>query len=657
MKYYINAILLILICLCCTKAFSQEFGNNKYCYSSKHRLAARTTVGNAAEDNYDVKYVKLNLKMTNTATTLSGDVLTKAISLIPSFSSYYFELDSLLTIDSVLVNGINCTVSSVGDIRTATLAAPIGLGSLFTVQVFYNGTPISGTLYNALGINSLASPSWGTLSTFTLSESYHAKEWWPCKQSLHDKIDSCDIWLTVADSLKAGSNGVLSAITTIDSNHVRYEWKERYPIDYYLISAAVGPYIDYSYYMHFTGSTDSMLVQNYVYNNPGTLPYFKSVIDSTGMMIDYFSTIYGRYPFWHEKYGHCMGALGGGMEHQTMTTLGFFEGSIDAHELGHQWFGDNVTCGTWADIFSNEGFASYTEDLFIEHFRSHALSLTDMQSKQNDVKSIDTGTIYVDDTTNEGRIFDSRLSYNKGACALHMLRFITNNDSVFFQAYKNYQQQLKDSVGTIMDFKNVYEATTSTNVNGIDIDTFFNQWFYLQGFPKYVVKWNQIGADVYVELIQTTAVPSSVPLFKLPIEIKFNSISGDTIIRFNNNASSQVYHFTYNKTVESLNLDPNYWLVYDLISMAKDPNLSVDKTISPEVNIYPNPTNTVWQAENIPINSELILSDVTGRIIWQAVTTNKNIQTIPAKQLVSGLYFLKINNKDCQLQTFKLMKQ
>jgi len=155
--------------------------------------------------------------------------------------------------------------------------------------------------------------------------------------------------------LKAGSNGVLTAVTRTDATHLRYEWKERYPIDYYLISASVAPYVDYSYYVHFTGSYDSMLVQNYIYPNVLSSTYYKHVIDSTGMMIDYFSTLYSRYPFWKEKYGHCMAPLSGGMEHQTMTTIGYFSPTVVAHELSHQWFGDNATCATWSDIMMNEG--------------------------------------------------------------------------------------------------------------------------------------------------------------------------------------------------------------------------------------------------------------------------------------------------------------
>ena len=540
MKKLIGVLSVLLITSCAT-SYGQESPTRNHCSWKANKHSQRTTVADPAEDNYDVKYLKFNLSMTNASTTLSGDVTTVAKVVSSTLPAYVFELDPAYTIDSVLINGTVHTFTSSGVVRNVAISPSLPMGSMFTTQVFYNGTYGGGASFFS-GISNMVSPSWGTHVTSTLSESYDANQWWPCKQSLRDKIDSVDMWITVADSLKAGSNGVLQAITPIDTAHSRYEWKERNPIDYYLISAAVAPYVDYSYYAHFTGSTDSVLVQNYVYNNPATLPHFKSIIDSTGLMIDYFSTLYGRYPFWQEKYGHCMAPISGGMEHQTMTTLGYFEGTLVAHELGHQWFGDNVTCGSWADIFMNEGFASYTEDLFIDHFRSHAQMISDIVLKQTDVKSYDTGTVFVDDTVNQNRVFDDRLTYEKGASLLHMLRSVINNDSEFFQVYKTYQQQLKDSTGTILDFRNETKNVLGLVVNGINIDSFFNQWAYLQGFPIYDITWNQSGSDVYVNLVQTTAVPSSVSLFTLPVDIQLHSATGDTIIRIVNNQSTQLCH-------------------------------------------------------------------------------------------------------------------
>lgn len=629
--------------------------------SCKHHMmrskaAAKTTVADVAEDNYDVKYVKLDLAMTNMSTALSGNVITNAVVTASSMSDYVFELNPVLTIDSVLIDGAVLPVTGAGLVRTVALPVTFTAGTAFTAQVFYHGAPATGTAGFDAGINCLTSPSWGARVTFTLSESYKAHDWWPCKQSLRDKIDSSDVWLTVADTLKAGSNGVLQAVTPVDATHNRYEWKERRPIDYYLVSASVAPYIDYSFYAHFSGSTDSVLVQNYVYNRPAVLPFFKTTIDSTGLMLDYFSTLYGRYPFWQEKYGHCMAPLSGGMEHQTMTTLGFFEGTLIAHELGHQWFGDNVTCGTWADIVMNEGFAGYSEYLFIDHFRNHTKALTDMHKRQLDVKTAPGGTVFVDDTTDESRIFDSRLTYNKGACVIHMLRSVINDDAIFFSVLKTYQDLMKDSTATILDFANLVKSITGPVVNGVSIDQFFTDWMFGEGFPMYNVSWNQSGSDVYIKIDQSTTVPSSVSLFTLPIEINLHSLAGaDTVVRMLNNAPSQVYHFTWSKPVSSLAVDPNLWLVYNLIGMTHDFTLDVTQVDKAAVQVYPNPTSSGWTVGKLPANSTLVLMDVSGRVVWQSEKPWPGM-VIPGENLAAGLYLLKVNGGS-EAATVKLIRK
>lgn len=625
--------------------------------SKLNALAAKPTVAHTDEDKYDVKYVKLDISMTNVATTLGGNVTTIAKVDAPTLSSYVFELEPPLVIDSVKIDGVLGTVTSVGDVHTVPFATPLGAGTLFTAQVFYHGTPISGTNSSAKGINALRSPSWGNWATFTLSESYRAREWWPCKQALRDKIDSSDIWITVDDSLKAGSNGLLQAVTPVAPGRVRYEWKERYPIDYYLISAAVGRYVDYSYYMHFDASTDSMLIQNYVYDNPATLPNFKNIIDSTDEQINFFSSVYGRYPFWKEKYGHAMGALGGGMEHQTMTTLGFFQGWLVAHELGHQWWGDNVTCATWSDIVMNEGFASYSEYLYYDHFYSHAYALNDMNDRHDNVMSQLGGSTYVDDTTNEGRIFDSRLTYDKGACMIHLLRQVVNNDTYFFDILRGWQSSMRDSVGTVMDFKELVKTMVGTTVNGINIDTFFQQWFYGEGFPAYTAKWNKIGNDVIVDLRQATTKPSSVALFKVPLELRLRSTAGDTVVRVLNDQASHLFHFNWSKAMTGMTIDPNYWLIDSVTSITKDVSLGVEGTIAGIISVQPNPSSTAWTVDGLPAACTITLTDVTGKALYTTTNGSNAISTIPAQAYAPGMYLLRISNSTGNERVLKVVRE
>lgn len=652
----LKPIITLMACSSLMLAHAQESFKSKPCLHKYNHTASKTTVASAAEDQYDVKYVKLNLAMNNTSVSIVGDVLTTAKVVASGFSSYVFELNPELTLDSVLINGVTRTASRAGNIVNVAIGRTLPIDTLFSAQIFYRGTPTSGTASSIMGINNISSPSWGNRVTFTLSEPYDAYKWWPCKQSLRDKIDSSDIWITVPDSLKAGSNGVLSNVTTLSGNKKRFEWKERYPIDYYLISVSIANYVDYSYYLHFTGSTDSMLVQNYIYNNSGTLPRFRPYIDSTGMMIDYFSKLFGRYRFWKEKYGHCMAPLSGGMEHQTMSTVGFFSGGLTSHELGHQWFGDNATCGSWSDIFINEGFASYCEYLYIDRFNSHAGALADIDDRQTNVKTIAGGKVFTLDTS-AAAVFSSRLSYDKGACVIHMLRFVINNDSLFFNTLKQFQNQYTDSTATVQDFQNVVTTSLGPVVNGMNIDTFFQQWIYLEGFPEYTLRYNQNSAgQVLLAANQAGSVASSVPYFITPLEVKFRSATGDTVVRFFNNSPSQIFSFNWNKTVTSVVVDPEKWLLYRLNSLTKDTTLSVDGSYTSNLVVSPNPTTQNWELSAIPAQTQLMLYDIQGKLIWNHLQVNKGNTTIDSEGLPAGIYLLQAINSGSS-QTMRLLKQ
>ncbi len=620
-------------------------------FKHDRNLLAKPTIGDPLEEHYDVKYVHLDLSLDQNSTALKGIATSQALTTA-AMNEYAFELISDYTIDSLKLNGVLRPVTLSGYVRKAALPAAVPAGSLFTVEVYYHGTAASGSGFFDGGIRSQASPSWGTAVTYTLSQPYAAKDWWPCKQSLQDKIDSSEVWLTLPAGLKGGSNGLLKAVTPLAGGKNRYEWKNGNPIDYYLISVAVAPYIDYSYYMHFDGSTDSMLVQNYVYDNPLTLPEFREVIDSTGPMINYFSGLYGRYPFWKEKYGHCMSPLGGGMEHQTMTTLGFFEPSLVAHELGHQWFGDHVTCGTWSDVWLNEGFASYSEYLYQAYSEGPAAAAAAMSMVHNQVMSAPDGAVYCTDTTDEDRLFDNRLTYNKGSAVVHMLRFVAGNDTRFFDLLRHYQQQFANSTATTEQFK-AFAATEY----GQNMDTFFNQWVYGEGYPTYAAQWNQIGDQVVIRLSQTTSMPSSVALFVTPLEIKLSSAAGDTVVKVYNHAAVQNFTFTWNKTMTGMSVDPNNWILNRSGGSVKDNTLlSLEDAGILLSGVYPNPAHDKWMLQGLAPGCVLRLSDMSGRTLWLGYNNNKSSVAIDASRLATGMYLLHITDKSGHSRNLKLLK-
>ncbi len=635
-----------------TAANAQEKEENTFhCASSKKWSAQqKITVADTAEDNYDMKFVHLDLNVTSINDSIYGNALIASKVVSDSLKKYVFELSTYYTIDSCKINGQLLTATDTGIIRTIVLPTALMQGNNLLAHIFYHGrVPNSGGFF-AYGIRNQTSPTWGTHVTYTMSESYESRDWWPTKQSLTDKIDSSIVWLTVPDTCKGGSNGTLYAVDTLSGNRLQFKWKEKHPIDYYLISLAVAPYVDYSFYIHFPLSTDSMLYQNYVYTNPNTLPYFKTKIDSCALTLLFYSKLFGKYPFWKEKYGHCMAPLNGGMEHQTMTTLGNFGLTLSAHELLHQWFGDYVTCGTWKDIWLNEGFASYGEYLFIDRFQGAGNAATKMYNVHEHVISSMGGSVYVDDTTTENRIFDSRLTYDKGSAVIHSLRFLFNNDTTFLLALRTYLQTYAFKTATTANFQQVMESNI-----GYNLDTFFQQWIYKEGFPIYGAKWNQIGDTIYVALTQQTSMPSSQTLFTTPLELKFKDNNGDSLlVKVYNNANTQNFTFHWAKTVSNISIDPNDWLIDSNSSITYDPTLAVNDVPHSQINITPNPTHDSWNITGLNEAFTIQLMDVTGKLMLEKSASGNT--TIPAGNLPQGIYVLKLSTNKKTI-AYKLIKE
>ncbi len=589
-------------------------------------------------EKYDVSFYFLDLKAENNTVDLSGNVTIKARPTVFLLDTFAFELNTALFIDSVLINGIKHTFQHSSDLATVPLPEPPSGGTLFSAQIFYHGTPPTGGFFS--GISTAYSATYQKNVTWTLSEPYAAKDWWPTKQDLRDKADSVWVFITTSPENKAGSEGLLTAVTNMPDGKVRYEWKSHYPIDYYLISFAVADYQDYSIYAHPAGTGDSVLIQNFIYDHPNCLPDNKIGIDQTAADIELFSNLFGLYPFINEKYGHCLTQLGGGMEHQTMTTLGGFSFALVAHELGHMWFGDKVTCATWSDVWINEGFASYT-DYLAHHFLSNAYydSLW-LKFYSDEVKSVPGGSVYVppEDLGDISRIFDSRLSYSKGALILHMIRFELQDDDMFFNVLKTFVEEYGNSVATGNDFRDWLELKS-----GRDFTDFFNQWYYGEGYPIYDIVWYQ-GANG-LDLVSTQTTSTGVTtLFKMLVPYRLNFSDGtDSTLLLYQDDNLNTYSIPVYKAIDSIQLDPKQWILHKLNSMT----YGVEETENPVYfTLGPNPAKEKFRIFFTHQSNKILnldISDLTGRSVL-----NNNMgcsdQLIDISRLSRGIYLVTVTD-------------
>lgn len=607
----------------------------------------------AETEKYDVSYYFLNLNMTNTSTTLSGSAEMHATARV-DLDTALLELFNTLTISDIQVNGVSTAYTR----QNSALKVPVDKlhGESFVIKVDYSGTPPTATT-NPLGgggMTNQSSPSWGNQVTWSLSEPFSAFEWFPVKQSLKDKADSCAVWITVPTNCKAGSNGILEQVVDLGNGTHRFEWKHRHPIAYYLVSVAVAKYVEYNVTANPSGS-GPVLIQNYIYDNPGTLTNFQDEIDETVDFIELFADLFGPYPFADEKYGHCMAPISGGMEHQTMTTQGFFEATLTAHELAHQWFGNHVTCSSWSDIWVNEGFASYAEYLMLEHLHPTD-HLQDMISRHNDIMLQTGGSVWVLDSLNDASIFSGRLVYNKGAAIVHTLRFLIGDDAQFFTALKNIQTLYSNSNASGIQLIEQFELETGKNFSD-----FTEQWYMGEGYPTYSVKWNTVGSDILVQINQTVSRPAVTPLFTNDLELKFDRATlPDTVIRFQINGAQN--HFLIPNTsniTNILQIDPNNWIINKTNGIVKDPSFTVsiaENELESLVSLYPNPTLGFLSIDMKNLgNYEVSVLDTKGKIIETKTFDQKT--TVDLTKQAQGTYVISIKNLKTNERISKLIKR
>ena len=559
-------------------------------------IYAYATVSNPLMNNYDVKYYNLNLNVSNTSTSIAGHIGMGAVSLNDTLTEIVLDLNTAnFTVDSVLVNGHKASHVSKSNQLFIKSASTLGLNTYFMVTTYYHGTGTVGTDFPA-GMQTANAGSYDY--TTTISEPYYSYLWWPCKQDLTDKSDSTDINITTLNSNKVAANGILkNQVSIANTSNIRYEWKTRYPIDYYLIAISVGPYDELKSYAKFKGSKDSLLLHDFVYPDAAGAT-------STIQSLDTFSRLFGPYPFMKEKYGHFMAPCNlGSLENQTMTMIGNMPGqsggSLEdgpiAHELSHQWFGDDVTCGTWSDIWLHEGFATYCENLV------HSVQNTNLRSLQSTVYSNDT-IVYSANVKSPWSIFDYNRSYAKPACVLHMLRFELG-DSLFFQTLRNYIAAFHGKTATTNDFKSIVNQGS-----GIDYTYFFNQWIYQKGYPHFNFAATQTGDTVYLNA-------SEIGTF-MQLKIGFNLVTNKGVnlpVIVRQTGPSQVFKFYVpNQRIASITVDPNGW---NLMSPASGASIPVTYIRSKDKRLF---TYNV----NFPLDSAHGPAKVVGVVNGSVVLLN-----------------------------------
>ena len=357
---------------------------------------------------------------------------------------------------------------------------------------------------------------------WTQGETSSNRKWFPTLDQPNERATQ-EIFLTVADTFMTLSNGSLISSTSLPGGLRRDHWKLELPSAPYLAMIAVGKWDKVSDYWR------GRPVDYYV--DPGYGEDARAIFAHTPEMIEFFSQKLG-FDFVWPKYAQVIVKqfVSGAMENTTATIFADFiqfheadmveSGSNDyivAHELFHHWFGDLVTCESWANLTLNEGFANYAEYLWYEYKygRERAdISRMSELSGYFDQTAFDAHPLIYYHYADERVIFDAH-SYNKGGLVLHMLRDLVG-DEAFFASLRLYLQQHAYAAVEAHDLRQAFEEVT-----GKDLNWFFDQWYFSKGHPVLDVKqiYDPGKKQVNVEFTQTQVQLGYKEAFTIPIDI------------------------------------------------------------------------------------------------------------------------------------------
>jgi aminopeptidase N len=415
---------------------------------------------------YDVQHYTLDITVKDVATSQLDGMTSLDAKATQNLSS--FNLDFIgFEISSILVNGESAAFKRAGQELTVTPSTPLSANESFTVEIQYQGAP--GEMNSeALSFQT----GWITFEggSFVLGEPDGAATYFPVNDHPRDKA-SYTFRVTVPEPFEVAANGVLTeTVDQADMNTFVFEVRD--PMASYLATINIDEFD-----LETSQSENGVPIRNYY--PAGRLDDGRKTFARQGEMLDYFSGLFGPYPF--EVYGAVVidTEFGAALETQTLSIFSRTvidadqpEGSqqVIAHELAHQWFGDSVSLADWRDIWLNESFATYAQALWMEHIDGREV-LDEWIRRVYAAVQENRSSVTPPGEPSADNLFNGGV-YFWGALALHALR-LEVGDETFFEILKTYHERFADGNATTADFIAVAEA-----VSGKELSAFFDSWLY-----------------------------------------------------------------------------------------------------------------------------------------------------------------------------------
>jgi aminopeptidase N len=495
----------------------------------------------ARSRNYDLQHSKIALRFDLDHQKVIGDVTHTLTILRDSTSKIVFD-SAGLTIQNVTVNKSTAKFETKDDKLVISLSTPAHAGEKFDVNVRYEAKPTKGLYFILPDKDYPDRPK----EIWTQGESEDTRYYLPTYDYPNDRLTTETI-LTVPSTWITVANGKLINVVDAPNNMKTWTWRESVPSSTYLITVVAGEFEEVKDSWHGLPVT--------YYAPKGRGDRLPINYGRTPQMIELFSKKLGvDYPW--EKYAQSMvdDFVAGGMENSSATTNTsdslqhpklapeYYTGQDDliSHELGHQWFGDLVTCKDWGDIWLNEGFATFMETVWAEaHFGKDQ---ADYVRWANAHEWFAQTNLYnkpiVRHDFNDSSEFDGN-AYTKGGWVLYMLRHQLGEDA-FYRALKHYLEVNRGKNVVTADLSKAIEETTHANV-----DEFFNQWLYNAGAPKFDLsyKYDDAKHELALTVKQTQKVEDRVGLFRIPTDVEITTASGPKLFPITAYRDTQTFSF------------------------------------------------------------------------------------------------------------------
>ncbi len=496
-----------------------KYLNSKKCLITLIALLPGSLIyGQIPDNGLDVKHYNFSLRLNDSDNVILGKAQITT-EFTKDESRVVFDLVNKnnegkgMSVLSVTKNGIALNFSQDAQHLFITDGVKKNQENIYSIS--YEGIPADGLI--------ISKTKYGHRSFFADNWPNRAHNWIPCNDHPSDKA-TVDFMVTAPDHYQVISNGKKVEETNL-TGHLRFtHWKESAPLPTKVMVIGVSDFA-----MNNAGSVDCIPVSTWVYPEDRDSGFVHYAVAKN--ILQWYISHIGPYAF--EKLANVQSkTIFGGMENASC--IFYFENSVNskgieslmAHEIAHQWFGDNVTEQDWPHLWLSEGFATYMTDLYLED-KYGVDSLRGLLSAQRaDViifsKKHKMPVVDTTESQHLMRLLNAN-SYQKGAWVLHMLR-TKLGDGLFWKSIRAYYKTYYERNANTTDLEKIFEQ-----VSHQDLHTFFKQWLYSPGLPTMNIDWkyNKSKRSVTINIKQTQE-----NLFEFPLEIGFTNRNKTVIKTF-----------------------------------------------------------------------------------------------------------------------------